>query len=83
MNEPPAFWTGSTITMATVLGAGLLDGRLELVEQEGVNCSSVSSGGRWKRLVFDTCSTSGTSGSNGVRSSVQPLMESAPMVVPW
>ena len=33
--------------------------------------------------MFDTCSTSGTSGSNGVRRSVQPLIESAPIVVPW
>jgi hypothetical protein len=29
------------------------------------------------------CTTSGTSGSNGVRNGVTPLIESAPIVVPW
>ena len=30
-----------------------------------------------------TCRTSGTSGSNGARSASIPLIESAPIVVPW
>ena len=48
-----------------------------------VNCSSVSSFGRWQRFVFITCRTSGTSGSKLVRSAGMPLIESAPIVVPW
>ena len=38
---------------------------------------------RWKRFVLRTWITSGTSGSNGVRSAVTPLIDSAPIVVPW
>ena len=33
--------------------------------------------------MLRTWSTSGTSGSNGARSAGMPLIESAPIVVPW
>ena len=33
--------------------------------------------------MLRTWITSGTSGSNGVRSAATPLIDSAPMVVPW
>jgi hypothetical protein len=33
--------------------------------------------------VFETWRTSGSSGSKGARSAGMPLIESAPMVVPW
>ena len=43
---------------------------------------SRSSGQRYS-LVFGTWCAPGTSGSNGVRSGVIPVIESAPKVVPW
>ena len=43
---------------------------------------SRSSGQRYS-FVFGTWCAPGTSGSNGVRSGVMPVIESAPKVVPW
>ena len=48
-----------------------------------MNASSVSSSGRWYRFVLRTWRTSGTSGSNGSRIAGIPLIDSAPIVVPW
>ena len=83
MNEPPAFWIGSMWTRQTVSGPIAVIVRSSSSSRKAVNCSSVSSGGRWKRFVFETWRTSGTSGSKGVRSAAMPLIERAPKVVPW
>ena len=34
-------------------------------------------------MVFGTLKAPGTSGSNGVRISVTPVIDRAPMVAPW
>ena len=81
MYEPPAFWTGSMITIATV--AGLLEDRLlEVVEQER---GELRLGLRRRPVVavrvahvHDTRDER----LEGVRSAAMPLIESAPNVVP-
>jgi hypothetical protein len=71
------------ITIATVSGPAASIASSSSSSSRRTNSSSVSSGGRWYRFVFRTWITSGTSGSNGSRSAGMPLIESAPMVVPW
>ena len=47
MYAPPAFWTGSMITIATVDGPVIWIVRSSSSSSEAVKASSVSSGGRW------------------------------------
>jgi len=47
MNEPPAFCTGSKITIATVSGAACSIASSRSVSRNAVNSSSVSPVGRW------------------------------------
>ena len=47
MNEPPLFWTGSMMTMATVSGPACWIVASSSSSRKSVNCSSVSSWGRW------------------------------------
>ena len=65
------------------LGTHLQDRPLELVEQEGRELLLGLLGRAVVAVRVAHVPTSGTSGSNGVRSASTPLMESAPNVVPW
>jgi hypothetical protein len=79
VKQPPAFWTGSRITAATVSGPS---NRIFSSIASAAQSGSRSAGIR-KVFVFGTWQPPGVSGSNGVRRPGMPVAASAPSVVPW
>ncbi len=79
MKQPPAFWTGSRITAATVSApSNSIRSSIASAAQSGSRPS-----GQWYSFVFGTWQPPGASGSKGDRSAGMPVAESAPSEVPW
>ena len=77
--QPPAFWSGSRITAATVSApSNSIRSAIFSAAQSGSRPS-----GQWYSFVFGTWQPPGANGSNGVRRPVRPVAMSAPIVVPW
>ncbi len=81
------FCTGSRYTAQTVSGPSATIACSIASAHAAANRSSsaVTSGGNGERnrLVLATCTVPGTKGSNALLIAASPVIDSAPMVVPW
>ena len=78
MKAPPAFCTGSMITIGDRLGALQLDRSATSSAHRSVQRLRRAQYLQRYRFVFATWRTPGISGSNGVWMAVMPVSESAP-----